>query len=325
MTSKLHLFSQFVTDIHRASLEPEANVARFGLERLKSMLGFDCAWYGWARQTGDNTTVHASSTINLPDSFASIWSTMRSQDLVARALRQDRGRIGLYDRGQSAQTDGMIDFTERYSLRKIACAMHNRPNRSTTFFASVYRTDSRSRQWAREDLDLLQCGVDQIFLTMQRSFGRESAESGERWATLMVDPAGVAHLGLDNSRGMLGAIWPGWKGEKLPRALLRVSRMPGAHMLKREGVVVFCERDRGAGAQSELIRLRLSRLSRVDRLSPRERQVARLLAAGATHKNAAQALGSAPATIRNQTQAIYEKLGVRSRAQLAGIMLREGG
>ena len=83
-----------------------------------------------------------------------------------------------------------------------------------------------------------------------------------------------------------------------------------------------CRRDSEAGRQSSLIRLELSLLSRLDRLSPREREVAQLLAGGATHKQAAQMLGSAPATIRNQTQAIYDKLGVRSRAQLASAVLR---
>lgn len=48
------------------------------------------------------------------------------------------------------------------------------------------------------------------------------------------------------------------------------------------------------------------------------------LAAGATYKQAAAALGSAPATIRNQTQAIYTKLGIASRAQLATLLSKEG-
>jgi DNA-binding NarL/FixJ family response regulator len=40
---------------------------------------------------------------------------------------------------------------------------------------------------------------------------------------------------------------------------------------------------------------------------------------------AAQALGSAPTTVRNQTQAIYDKLGIHSRAQLIDLVLREDG
>ncbi|MGB3541185.1 MAG: LuxR C-terminal-related transcriptional regulator [Mesorhizobium sp.] len=325
MTSKLSLFSRFVADMHGVCREAETDVAQFGLERLRPILGFDCAWYGWTRQHNDRTTVHASSTIDLPASFASFWSTMENQDLVAQALRRDRGKVVLYDRHQTSQTDGMIDLSERYSIKRWASAVYNRPNRATTFFASVYRTNPHDQPWTNEDLELLQCAVDHIFLAAQASVGRASREGERRWTTLIVDPAGFAHLGLANSRTLLRTVWPGWQGERLPKPLRQITNTPGTHTLESQGIVVSCEKDRHAGTQSELIRLKLSMLSQVDRLSSREQQVARLLASGATHKMAAQALGSAPTTVRNQTQAIYDKLGIHSRAELIDLVLREGG
>lgn len=321
MNSKLYMFSQFVAELHKLGREADLNVAEYGLERLRSMLGFDCAWYGWARLIGDRTTVHASSTIDLPDSFANFWSTMENQDLVAKALRQDRGRVGIYDRAQPSQTEGMIDLSERYNLRRWACAMHNRPNRKTAFFVSVYRTDFRDQQWGAEDLQLLQCVVDHIFLAMQAAVGRAGGRAEGEQATLVVDPAGFAHLGLDGSKGFLKMVWPGWEGERLPKPLRQVAQRSGTFMLKNEGIVVSCEKDNVTGGQSELMRIRLNTLSKVDRLTSREREVASLLASGATHKEAALALGSAPATIRNQTRTIYEKLGINSRAQLADLVL----
>ncbi|WP_156771649.1 LuxR C-terminal-related transcriptional regulator [Labrys sp. WJW] len=326
MTSKLSMFSQFVVDLHqagrRADRDADLDLAAHALELLRPLLGFDCAWYGWARFLDDRTTVPASSTLGLPEGFAPFWSTMASQDLVATALRRDRGRVCIYDRGQPRQTDEMAELSERYGIRKWASAMHNRPGAATAFFVSVYRTRCLDPHWDGEDLQLLQCAVDHLFLALQATFERRIASGPGERATLVVDEAGFAHLGLDQAQGFLRTIWPGWSGDRLPRPLRQVALHPGIHLFEHEGVAVNCRKDREAGRQSSLLRLELSLLSRLDRLSPREREVAHLLAGGATHKQAAQMLGSAPATIRNQTQAIYDKLGVRSRAQLASAVLR---
>ena len=69
-----------------------------------------------------------------------------------------------------------------------------------------------------------------------------------------------------------------------------------------------------------LRKLTLRRLSAMDLLTHREREVARVLSSGKSHKEAARILGVAPATIRNQTQAIYSKLDIDNRASLATIL-----
>lgn len=314
VSSKLPLFSQFVTDLHRIGREDDGSIAARGFDRLRSILGFDCAWYGWARFEPGRTIVQASSTLNLPGDFARFWTTMESQDLVARSLRETPGGVRTYDRNQPVQTDGMAELAERYRIRKWASAMHSRPNRTTVFFASIYRGDARPAEWETEDLHFLQGAVDHIFLAVQASQRRDATGR----AALLVDPSGFAYLGLEASEGLLKSVWPGWTGERLPGPLRRAVQRPGTVTLKGEGVVVSCERNDPSG----LVRLQLSAIADLDRLTRREREVALLLAAGATHKQAAQALGSAPATIRNQIQAIYEKLGIRSRAELAGAVLQ---
>jgi DNA-binding NarL/FixJ family response regulator len=44
------------------------------------------------------------------------------------------------------------------------------------------------------------------------------------------------------------------------------------------------------------------------------------LSDGKSHKEVARLLGLAPATVRNQTQSIYAKLGVDNRANLAAMV-----
>ncbi len=60
----------------------------------------------------------------------------------------------------------------------------------------------------------------------------------------------------------------------------------------------------------------------VDRLTRREVEILRLMVSGATNRALAERLHISPATIRNHTHHIFEKLGVRNR--LAAVMLALG-
>ena len=53
------------------------------------------------------------------------------------------------------------------------------------------------------------------------------------------------------------------------------------------------------------------------RLTPRQRQIIRALAAGATNREIARRLGLKEQTIKNQLTVIYGELGVRNRLELA--------
>ncbi len=52
-------------------------------------------------------------------------------------------------------------------------------------------------------------------------------------------------------------------------------------------------------------------------LTPAERQVAAMAAAGMPYKIIARQLGKSPATVRNQLHAVYQKLDVPNRTALA--------
>ena len=81
--------------------------------------------------------------------------------------------------------------------------------------------------------------------------------------------------------------------------------------------------EREAAAYGAARRKMVEARNRISSLSPREREVARALSEGHSHKEVARLLGLAPATVRNQTQSIYHKLGVDNRASLSA-MLNQG-
>jgi DNA-binding CsgD family transcriptional regulator len=92
----------------------------------------------------------------------------------------------------------------------------------------------------------------------------------------------------------------------------RASRLPdGKHSLHGQA-------DNSGGW---LLRIRAS--GPLDRLTPRERQVAGLFARGVSHKGIAEELAPlTPATVRNHLRHIYEKLEVRSRDELVALLAR---
>jgi DNA-binding CsgD family transcriptional regulator len=62
--------------------------------------------------------------------------------------------------------------------------------------------------------------------------------------------------------------------------------------------------------------------STVDQLTPQELQIARIVAGGASNKEAAAQLFLSPRTIEFHLRHVFAKLGITSRAQLAGLPLR---
>jgi DNA-binding CsgD family transcriptional regulator len=136
--------------------------------------------------------------------------------------------------------------------------------------------------------------------------------------SILVNESGIGILGLGSLREQLGDFWPGWRGDLLPERLRAIIALPGRHMLPDQGIVVTCEKAPDYQNMG-LRRLTIRPMTVVDLLTPREHEIARLLAKGNSHKDVARLLGVAPSTVRNQTQSIYDKAGIGSRAELASL------
>ncbi|HVM10849.1 MAG TPA: helix-turn-helix transcriptional regulator [Actinomycetota bacterium] len=64
--------------------------------------------------------------------------------------------------------------------------------------------------------------------------------------------------------------------------------------------------------------------SRLDPLTPRQREVLALVADGRTTHEIARILRLSPHTVKNYLERIYERLGARDRTQAVAIALRGG-
>ena len=60
-------------------------------------------------------------------------------------------------------------------------------------------------------------------------------------------------------------------------------------------------------------------------LTPRERDIVRGIVEGLSNREIATRCGVSDRTVRNRLTVIFDKLGVRSRTQLVGFVLRNAG
>lgn len=80
-----------------------------------------------------------------------------------------------------------------------------------------------------------------------------------------------------------------------------------------------------AQAESDLRRIPIRRTSSDEALTPTEKQVAALAAAGRTNREVATALFMSPKTVEANLSRVYRKLGIRSRAELGATMAARSG
>jgi DNA-binding CsgD family transcriptional regulator len=323
MTLGIAGFSHFITEMNdRARDEDAEGLASWAVGDLSRRLGFDAAWYGWANLRPDGVDVYANATLNLPEGFYDYWRTMSHQDLLAQGMIENPGQVASYDRRQARQTDGMTDLSDKFGLRRMVTAMNGQYGDYASFYISSYRMGDRARHLNPEERDFLQCAVDQLSAAMKLTTNLPGDRSPPGSVTILASEVGIGLLGLPALRERFGEVWPRWTGDLLPEQLARLIALPGKHILSDHDLLVTVEatpKFQGLG----LRRMTLRRLNRHDLLTTRERQVAQELALGKSAKEVARTLGVAPATVRNQTQAIYQKLQIDNRAALVSV-LNEG-
>jgi len=320
MQDSLKVFSNFVSEMNSRVRGSDAEgLARWAVSELSNKIGFDCAWYGWAQVKPEGVEIHANSTFNLPDEYYQSWREISQDDLLAASILENPGQAASYDRFGSRQNEGMVALSDTFGLHKMATAMHSRPGRVASFYLSGYRSGKIVRAWSPGELDFLQCAVDQLSFAMKLSTAEGSENDRSDAVSIFVNENGIGILGLQNLREQLGNLWPDWNGDRLPQYLIELIAQPGQHILVDRNLVVTCEAAPGLNNMG-LRKFTLRPLTRFDLLTHREREVASVLAAGKSHKEAARILGVAPATIRNHTQSIYMKLDVDNRANLAAMV-----
>jgi DNA-binding NarL/FixJ family response regulator len=115
--------------------------------------------------------------------------------------------------------------------------------------------------------------------------------------------------------------WPLWRGPYLPEPLRQlVASGKRAAPMPRHTIARLPQR--GPLTLGPLMLVQLRERHAVDDLPERMRQVARLAAEGHSNKHIAARMNISPNTVRNHLAEAYERLAVKNKAEMTGLVLR---
>ncbi len=301
--------------LSRTAPAPEFKDA--ALAEIRPYLPFEKAMWGTSVISRAGPIVHAVHLYRLPQRKMRDYEQVKQSDVLYRKCVANPGRTSVANLARLEKTldPKLVEYARRYDLENVLSTMWREPVLQIYTTVSLYRGKAGKSFTERErrlkeqlmphlveawNLNAIQY-VDQ---------GPGTAHSLQR---AMIDREGMLYNTEPGFAALMRAEFAGWTGPTLPAEVVRPLAQAGGESYRGDAVIVSRLREIEDGMY--LIGVRA--LGGIDRLSPRERSVARSFASGKTHKEIAQAFGVAPATVRNQLQAAYTKLGVGSKIELS--------
>jgi DNA-binding CsgD family transcriptional regulator len=292
------------------------------LRSVNRVLGFDTAKWGLL-VTGTPEAVRFNSVHLYADDPRTLqaYAQIAHEDFAALAMVASRGttlNLNMAALCKAYGRKGLRAYTRsvRHDNALVSCT-----NAASGFFRSVslYKAgdDNQFSERQRQACEmifphLLEAQAINLALGLP---ALDETPALRRWPMAVCDAAGCLHHADAEFLELLRRQWARLEAHRLPEALQLALLERGQPFFKGEQVFV-AQVSLCAGMHVLKARARHA----ADALTPRELEVARQVARGLSHKEAAEALGLSPATTRNHIQRIHEKLGVRSNLQLAGAL-----
>jgi DNA-binding CsgD family transcriptional regulator len=121
------------------------------------------------------------------------------------------------------------------------------------------------------------------------------------------------HCGIQFA-SQLSDMWPDWKGGRLP-AQFMLALQSGRETIFTEHAIAV-----SATSLGNLLLLKIRKIPPLNRLSPREVEVAKLYVQGKTYKEIGLLMAISPVTVRNFLARIYIKLAIGNKLELASLL-----
>ena len=320
--AKLDRFSTLLLAIYGAARDlPAAQFQDAVLRLLQPVLAFDSSMWGSGTLSASGMDVHSIHLLDQAPEMVSEWVNVSSEDTVAYACARRPGWVMnahmptlFRDRTKRA----MRDYTKRFEKGCGLITRYNLADSSLISWISLYRADPE-RHFGEDERAGFEALVPHIVeaLTINRlmHLDRVFAQEMHRESHVaIVDSHGAIHTADAGFDEMLRREWSAWDGEVLPSDLVATLAAAPEARFRGRRIVVFARR------MGDLLLVHGRPLTPVDRLSPREGEIAKRFGAGQSHKEVARALGISPATVRNHVQVIYGKLEVNDKAALASLV-----
>lgn len=320
--TRLDQFSTVLLAIYSAAREMPADQFQDAVLRiLRPILGFDSSMWGSGTLSASGMDVHSIHLLDQAPEMVSEWVHVSGEDTVAYACARRPGWVmnaHMPTLFRNRTKRAMRDYTTRFEKGCGLIVRYNLADSSLISWISLYRADPE-RHFGEDDRAGFEALVPHIVeaLTINRlmHLDRVFAQEVHRESHVaIVDSHGAIHTADAGFDELLRREWGAWDGQVLPSALV-VALAAGPEARFRGCRIVVSARRMG-----DLLLVHGRPLTPVDRLSPRECEIAKRFGTGHSHKEVARALGISPATVRNHLQVIYDKLAVNDKAALASLV-----
>lgn len=316
--------NELLLQLYRLSHEtPIQQFQDAALQLVKQVVPFDSSMWGTSTMTDSGIDIHTIHLHEKSPEMLLAYEPLKQYDSAAASLHG----LGRATRGFHAKS--WFDTPEERELFSVL----RRFGQENFFITSQYEPDTQFVHW----ITLFRAGREHHCTEQQRQLLAQLAPHAmqalalNRVVHLMKNqliPSGRAPQGsaIADLRGVLyhadpvfqsmaRTEWDSAATRALPAPVLLHFLHGHTRFLGRTLVVTH-------RVEHKLLFLQTRFRCLADTLTPREHTVAKLLAQGDTHKEIARLLQRSPATVRNHTQAIYEKLGVSHVAGLIAELRR---
>jgi len=307
-------FGTLLLDLYRLARElPLVDFQARVLERLTEVLPFDGAWWGMSRV---DRQLHSSFPFRMPPHFVGYWTQMREHDVLAEVVIREPAITLHFEAGRSASNPVFDEFMREFNIQQVLCTLLMNPTLNLTTFLSLYRS-GKEPPFTEDERRFKQLVMPHLWAAWtsnwisQLAYAR--AHSVSNSASLAVaDQRGTLHAAEPRFTELIHAEWPGWVGPELPEALRgslsESTVVNSSHIITRLIPV------------SGLYLVEVRGRSPLDQLTPREIAIARHFGSGESYKQIAAVLRVAPATVRAHLRAIYSKLQISDKGELANLL-----
>jgi DNA-binding CsgD family transcriptional regulator len=313
--------SQFLLTLYTGSKDrPIKSFRQWTLEQLANTIPFDWACWRHGSIEVDLCRLHNSfsyrvSRVNgnisevfeLPKDFP-YTPTLIHPEQILRFVKVVSG-AKLHEtfpantgKGKTGDADKITTHKNELALYGVICLYRDDPQAA---FTKV-----ESRDAAVLVPHLIEAWVIKLYIHLQT----KPAIFNSIGETALCDAQGAIWCSSPQFTEILREEWPLEHGHILPSALIRFINASGS-ATAYDGKQIHCVKS--AGPTSDLFYLYIRKQPPLLSLAPRQRRIAIELAQGKTYNQIAHSLGISRSTVTNHANAIYTKLGISNKVQLA--------
>ena len=315
--------SALLLNLYRIANDVRANEFRArALALVQAVIPFDSAMWGSGSWSAAGVQVHSVHLDRQPLEMMQSYERVKQYDTFAQQTFRCRATTlnVSADDPRYVPHPELAAHTHRYGMAHALGTQFDDGMHLVTSM-SFFRS-SPQNPFSEVERQFVQALVPHLAETWNlcrlRSVSGSDGLIDSHAACALSDRKGMLHAAAPAFAQLLRAEWPEWQGPKIPEVLQGSWLLPDHSRHVGTAVVIVSE------PVGDLRLLKGRRVSRLDDLTARELEVARLFGSGTSHKAIAKILHVAPVTVRNHLQAAYNKLGISDKAALARLLHTSG-